>query len=673
VKIRTPWDDDLAGKAKKKAKRKKVKRTTKKRKAKKKAARKPAAKKALPKKRTTKKRKAKKKARKSKKLPIAWGDSGSGMQWTGKGGEDDCSHWGWSKPKAKQWQEDLWDAGEIPDRPPRAWKVKRLVPSVSDVPVCMSAAQANKKLRRWKKLSNDKKDAERRAGKKPLPQEIPFKKYGDPDLAWFVDPDVAGDKAGKILVMFSGGKDSLAILLYVCEILELEYGLDYRDHVECWHQAVDGRPSFLGGDPSTSPPGRLRRGASRTYWREAKWDWPVTEDYCRAVCEKLGIPLYFGWREGGLQARLLRDNQPVGRRCYELPWLDSGKFTVEEFCAKGRGDKNTAWSFPAQSPDLRSRWCSSYAKIEVAERQMRERMGNDLEGKRILYVSGERAEESANRSKYVEREFYASWNPAANKKKGGWAGLHGLAGCHVEKWKPVHRWCELDVWAIIARWKIRPHPAYVAGWGRLSCMTCIFGSKDQWASIRKVDPNRFWQWVELEQRLIARRKKDMAKGVKNAKSRIVQVNANRVWTRKWTLQKIRREGVPSVAEYLKVDPEVLERFRKGKARVFKPTGDKRDLIMELLDHHGMIQVRYEEAIPEGALEDFYYGKKKTFVIDSSLEPLSLTGEPFLSLKKKPIERAMSTSFKDPVIMRNWKFDTPSGAPAGAFGEDYGPT
>jgi 3'-phosphoadenosine 5'-phosphosulfate sulfotransferase (PAPS reductase)/FAD synthetase len=124
----------------------------------------------------------------------------------------------------------------------------------------------------------------------------------------------------------------------------------------------------------------------------------------------------------------------------------------------------------------------------------------DLYGKRILAVSGERADESKARQHYLTREFETG---------------HASRARHVERWRPIHQWCEIDVWAIIARWKIRPHPAYVLGWGRLSCMTCIFGSPAMWASIAEIDPGRFDRFVAVEE-MLSREKAAAIKQVQRA-------------------------------------------------------------------------------------------------------------------------------------------------------------
>ena len=107
----------------------------------------------------------------------------------------------------------------------------------------------------------------------------------------------------------------------------------------------------------------------------------------------------------------------------------------------------------------------------VAEEVLQKR----FEGKRTLLVTGERAEESAGRAKYKEFEPHKS-----NGKKRV-----------VDQWRPVHKWSEERVWVIIQRYGVNPHPAYKLGWGRVSCMTCIFGSKNQWASIQQIAPKKF--------------------------------------------------------------------------------------------------------------------------------------------------------------------------------------
>lgn len=46
--------------------------------------------------------------------------------------------------------------------------------------------------------------------------------------------------------------------------------------------------------------------------------------------------------------------------------------------------------------------------------------------------------------------------------------------------------------------RVMAHPAYHLGWGRLSCMSCIFGDEDQWASLREINPGLFEKILAYE-------------------------------------------------------------------------------------------------------------------------------------------------------------------------------
>lgn len=119
------------------------------------------------------------------------------------------------------------------------------------------------------------------------------------------------------------------------------------------------------------------------------------------------------------------------------------------------------------------RWCSPALKIDVLAAAIRNQ-SRFLDG-RTLVITGERAEESPSRARYATFEPHRT----------------STLGRGVDHWRPLHDWAERQVWDLIARSRIRPHPAYVLGWGRLSCRACIFGSPAQWATMRLVFPTAF--------------------------------------------------------------------------------------------------------------------------------------------------------------------------------------
>jgi hypothetical protein len=235
---------------------------------------------------------------------------------------------------------------------------------------------------------------------------------------------------------FSGGKDSVALVLDA-----LEQGVP-PEKMELWHHDIDGREgSHL-------------------------MDWPVTPAYCRAFAQAMHIPLYFSWKEGGFEGEMLRDGEPTSATWFETP--DGLRQ------AGGMSTKiGTRLKFPQVSADLRQRWCSPYLKIDVGEKAVRHQAR--FLGKRVAFLSGERAEESTCRSKYAEEE--------PDRADGG--------GRNVTRLRTIKYWTEQQVWAILERWKINPHPCYWLGWGRCSCAGCIFGSNDQWASLRAVNADQF--------------------------------------------------------------------------------------------------------------------------------------------------------------------------------------
>ncbi|BBU64055.1 hypothetical protein MSC49_39900 (plasmid) [Methylosinus sp. C49] len=260
-----------------------------------------------------------------------------------------------------------------------------------------------------------------------------------------------------ILVAFSGGKDSLACLLHI-----IDEGVD-PGRIELHHHDVDGR-----GPPT--------------------FDWPITAGYCRAIAAAFGVPLYFSWRDGGLRREMLRDNEPTASVMFETPEESIATFG-------GRGNPGTRLRFPQVTADLRLRWCSSVAKIDV----MRSMICNSPRflGKRTFVVTGERAEESPARARYATFEPHRTDTRCGTRRRR-----------HVDHWRPIHGLEERQVWDLLRRHGVVPHVAYQLGFGRVSCMHCIFASPDQLATIRWMAPERFELVAEYERRFGCTIKRD---------------------------------------------------------------------------------------------------------------------------------------------------------------------
>jgi hypothetical protein len=260
-------------------------------------------------------------------------------------------------------------------------------------------------------------------------------------------PDLAS--YDRVAVLTSGGKDATAAFLRL-----LEMGCP-REKIELHHHRVDGSDD----DPLF-------------------FDWPSTDGYVKAFAKAFEVPLYISYREGGLLREMLRceaTTAPVHFMRGDGTWGKAGGL---------KGPLGTRRKFPQLTANLSQRWCSAAGKVDVFSRLI----CNDerFRGSRTLVVSGERAQESPGRARY------AMFEPHRDDAR------KGRLERHVDHWRPVHRWLEGSVWAILRRHKVLPAAAYWTGAGRLSCQGCIFSGPDQWATFRALDPERFQRFVDYE-------------------------------------------------------------------------------------------------------------------------------------------------------------------------------
>ena len=256
------------------------------------------------------------------------------------------------------------------------------------------------------------------------------------------------DNNVKVIIAFSGGKDSIAMVLYCLEVLKIR-----KSRIELWHHDIDG-----GG--------------------EQLFDWACTPSYCEAFADALGLKLLTSYANGGILKEMYRDNETRQNVFFQKE--PKGPYTE----LKSRGwekDKGTRFKFPAVSADLTTRWCSAVAKIDV----MRKVINNwdKYDSCNMVVMTGERRQESRNRAKYNEIERSGNDTQSRNSVQ----------------WRPIIDWTEKQVWDIIERHKIQPHPCYMLGWGRCSCQLCIFSSASTWASINEISPEKVNRIAFIEQ------------------------------------------------------------------------------------------------------------------------------------------------------------------------------
>ena len=272
----------------------------------------------------------------------------------------------------------------------------------------------------------------------------------DDRTTYFSAPDVDLSRYDHIIVCLSGGKDSIAAYLRLVDM-----GVD-KSKVEFWHHDVDGQ-----------------EGSSLM-------DWAFMRDYCRQLGQELGIPMFFSWLEGGFEGEMLKENAYSHPHRVETP---EGLMVLPR--DHKRSKPGTRLRFPQQSPSLQTRWCSSALKIDVGRRALNNQ--DRFKGKKILFITGERREESANRSRYNQLEAHA-----CDRRYGKTARL-------VDAWRPVLHWTEEEVWEVIERHRILAPVPYRLGWNRSSCMTCIYNSQRIWSTIRHYWPDRAGKIAQYEQ------------------------------------------------------------------------------------------------------------------------------------------------------------------------------
>ncbi len=168
----------------------------------------------------------------------------------------------------------------------------------------------------------------------------------------------------------SGGKDSLAALKYL-----LDRGFP-ASRIELWHHLVDGQEAV-----------------------ESFMDWPFIDDYCVKLADALNMPLYFSWLKHGFKGEMLKNNSRSHPHMVGTP---NGIVELARDAAK----EATRRKFPQQAASLQTRWCSSALKIDVGRRAVtcQERFID----KKVLFVTGERREESSNRAKYNQLEPHST-------------------------------------------------------------------------------------------------------------------------------------------------------------------------------------------------------------------------------------------------------------------------
>ena len=287
--------------------------------------------------------------------------------------------------------------------------------------------------------------------------------YGTPVLQVFDGEDVTGlgddaaragfipdlDQYEEVILLNSGGKDSVCALLYL-----LELGVPAAK-IESHHHLVDGdKDQFI--------------------------EWPITRDYCRKLAAAVGVRHVESWREGGFRREMLRQDAQTAPVAVPMP---DG---THKLVGGDRSGFSTRMRFPQQSANLSVRWCSASLKIDVGARYFTTNP-RFQDGKKRLVVSGERAEESPCRA------HYQVFEPSRSDNRGG-----PKVDRYLDHWRAVHGFSEARVWAMLQRHRVTAHPSYHLGLGRASCSRCVFAGDNQISTLRFLDPVGHREFADYE-------------------------------------------------------------------------------------------------------------------------------------------------------------------------------
>lgn len=356
-----------------------------------------------------------------------------------------------------------------------------------------------------------------------------------------------------IAVLLSGGKDSIASYYKLREL-----GVP-KDKIELWHHDIDG------GHPSRRMDWRCTQNYVKAFakaegvplrlsWRvngffgelyrigasePVEWQEPETGEVCQCrpsanylkclelkkqatedMEEKLrqmGYRMKFPAKTGDLSRRwcsaylkiMVADSvitnldrlEQLGGKCQKFPAkgsIGSGRWCSAQLkrevadsvirnlaALEETGGKRQ--KFPAKGGTHRGRWCSGNLKASMQD-SVTANLATPWSGVKVLVVSGERRGESNSRAGYNEMEVH---------RTNAEARVHRT----VHQWRPVIDYSERDVWEVLKRHRVNPHPCYGAGWNRCSCAMCIFSTPSLFAGIRELYPEEF-ELLKQDERIL---------------------------------------------------------------------------------------------------------------------------------------------------------------------------
>jgi hypothetical protein len=209
------------------------------------------------------------------------------------------------------------------------------------------------------------------------------------------------------------------------------------------------------------------------------FEWGMSKAYAERFADFFGLKILYAWRVGGFRQEMLRNNTKIAP--VNFTKLDG------TICQVG-GTMNrvaTRMQFPAIGDITCGRWCTPQLKIGSSTAFLNN--VEELKNSKTLYLSGERAGESAARAKYAQFETHVCDKRDSPKLKR-----------HIDHCRIIHQYSEEQVWTLIRKHRVNVPAVYYIGYSRYSCKPCIFGQCDEWATLRVIDPKLFFDILSYE-------------------------------------------------------------------------------------------------------------------------------------------------------------------------------
>lgn len=135
-------------------------------------------------------------------------------------------------------------------------------------------------------------------------------------------------------------------------------------------------------------------------------------------------------------------------------------------------------------PDMKNRWCTSYLKTGITDAWIR--ANRKTLGERVLFISGERRDESPRRARLPEIEYHRT-----NLKTERVARFT----CHW--FRPCLDFDKGKMFEFAKNLKLDPHPCYDYV-SRCSCMFCVFMQDKHTIENMRRHPELAKKWVQAE-------------------------------------------------------------------------------------------------------------------------------------------------------------------------------